>query len=602
VVFFEANEANRSISGDRTEFIGRNGSLGDPAALHRVRLSGRVGVGLDPAAALQVYFELEPGQEKEIVFILGVGRDIEDARNLILRFRGTQSAYDARDRVWHYWNRTLGAINIETPDPALNVMANGWLVYQTMASRLWARSGFYQSGGAFGFRDQLQDVMALVHAEPGLIREHLLLCASRQFPEGDVQHWWHPPQGRGVRTMISDDYLWLPLATSEYVVRTGDSGVLDETIHFLDSRPLNPGEESFYDLPLRAREKVTLYEHCTRAILHALRFGSHGLPLIGSGDWNDGMNLVGVKGVGESVWLAFFLHYVLEQFGPLARMRGDGAFGEVCTREAERLRQNIESGAWDGQWYLRAYYDDGATLGSLQNDECKIDATVQSWSVLSGAGSAERSKLAMLSLARILIDQRNGLIKLLDPPFDKSMSEPGYIKGYVPGVRENGGQYTHAAVWAVIAFAMMGETQRVKELLSMINPVNHGSTREKIERYLVEPYVMSADIYGSEPHTGRGGWTWYTGSASWMYRLIVEYVLGVQLKVNTLTFKPCIPAEWEHFKIHYRFRETVYHLAFHQIAPRGEIRVSVDGVEREDRSVALNDDQQEHFVEIVIGS
>ena len=602
VVFFEANEADRSISGDRSEFIGRNGTLADPAALRRARLSGKVGVGLDPAAVIQVYFELMPGQEKEIVFILGVGRDIEDARNLIQRFHGVQSAYDARDRVWHHWNHTLGAINIETPDPALNVITNGWLVYQTMTARLWARSGFYQSGGAFGFRDQLQDVMALVHTEPGLIRAHLLLCASRQFPQGDVQHWWHPPGGRGVRTMISDDYLWLPFVTSDYVTRTGDTGVLDETIHFLDSRLLKPGEESVYDLPVRAREKATLYEHCKRAILHALRFGKHGLPLMGSGDWNDGMNLVGIKGEGESVWLAFFLHAVLKQFGLLALMREDGAFSDLCTEEAERLRQKIESEAWDGEWYLRAFCDDGTTIGSSQNEECKIDATVQSWSVLSGAGSPQRSKCAMLSLARVLIDHQNGLIKLLDPPFDKSTQEPGYIKGYVPGVRENGGQYTHGAIWAVMAFAMMGETQRVKELLSMINPINHGSTREQVDRYLVEPYVMAADIYGSEPHTGRGGWTWYTGSASWMYRLIVETVLGLQLKVNTLTFKPCIPAEWEHFKIHYRFRETVYHCAFHQVKPGGEIRLIVDGVEREDRFVALNDDHQEHFVEIVIGS
>ena len=601
VVFFEVSEGNRSVSGDRTEFMGRNGSLADPAALHRVRLSGRIGVGLDPAAALQVYFELEPGQEKDVVFILGAGRDIEDARNLIQRFSGVQAAYEARDRVWHYWSHTLGVINIETPDPALNIMANGWLLYQTMASRLWARSGYYQSGGAFGFRDQLQDVMALVHAEPGLIREHLLLCASRQFPQGDVQHWWHPPHGRGVRTLISDDFLWLPLVTSDYVIRTGDSGILDESVHFLEGRLLNPGEETFYDLPGRAREKETLYEHCKRAILHALRFGSNGLPLMGSGDWNDGMNLVGVNGKGESVWLAFFLYYNLRQFSQMARLRGDTAFNTMCEEEAMRLQQNIESKAWDGAWYLRAYFDDGTPLGSSQNQECKIDGTVQSWSVLSGAGSPEHSKQAMASLAQALIHPESGIIKLLHPPFDMSALEPGYIKGYIPGVRENGGQYTHAAIWAVMAFAAMGETQRVKELLSMINPVNHGSTREKIQQYLVEPYVMAADIYGSSPHIGRGGWTWYTGSASWMYRLIIESVLGLQLKVNTLTFNPCIPAEWEHFKIHYRFRETVYHIACSQVKENSEIRVTVDGAQQEGKSVTLNDDNQEHFVEIVIG-
>jgi cellobiose phosphorylase len=601
VVFFEVNHERRSISGDRTEFLGRNGTLNDPAALHRVRLSGNVGVGLDPAAILQVYLELEPGQEKDIVFFCGVGHDLKDAQNLIQRFQGSQAAYAARDRVWQYWRHTLGAINIETPDTALNLIANGWLIYQTMTARLWGRSGYYQSGGAFGFRDQLQDVMALIHTEPRLVREHLLLCASRQFPEGDVQHWWHPPQGRGVRTLISDDYLWLPFVVIDYVDRIGDTGILDETVHFLQCRLLKPAEESFYDLPSRAHEKDTLYEHCKRAILHALQFGTHGLPLMGSGDWNDGMNLVGVKGMGESVWLAFFLYAILRKFAPLAHLRGDGAFSEKCTDEAKRLRQKIESEAWDGQWYLRAFCDDGTALGSSQSVECKIDAIAQSWSVLSGAGSSERSKCAMRSLAQNLIDSKNGLIKLLDPPFDKSPIEPGYIKGYVPGIRENGGQYTHAAIWAVAAFAMLKDVQQVTELLPMINPVNHGSTQAKIERYMVEPYVMAADIYGSIPHVGRGGWTWYTGSAAWMYRLIIESVLGIQLKVNVLTFDPCVSAEWEHFKVHYRFHETVYHCAFHQKTSGGEIFVTVDGVKQESRSVSLIDDQREHNVEINIG-
>ncbi len=601
VVFLEANESRRSITGDRAEFIGRNGTLVDPAAMHRVRLSGKIGSGLDPAASIQVFFELEPGQEKEIVFILGVGRDIEDARNLVMRYRGTLPAYQARDRVWEYWNHTLGTINIETPDMPLNMITNGWLVYRTMASRLWARSGFYQSGGAFGFRDQLQDVMSLVYAEPGLFREHLLLCASRQFREGDVQHWWHPPQGRGVRTMISDDYLWLPLAVSVYVVRTGDTGVLDEPIAFLEGRLLNPGEDSYYDLPIRSEEKASLYEHCRRAIRHALKFGMHGLPLMGSGDWNDGMNLVGAKGKGESGWLAFFLCHVLEQFIPLALMHNDELFAAKCAEEEEHLKLNIETNLWDGEWYRRAFFDDGTPLGSIQDQECQIDSIAQSWSVLSGIASPERSKQAMQSLMDRLIHPENDLILLLDPPFDKSKLEPGYIKGYVPGVRENGGQYAHAGVWAITAFAKMEDTKKVKDLLSMINPVNHGSNQEKIGIYLVEPYVMSADIYSAKPHIGRGGWTWYTGSASWMYRLIIESVLGLDLKANKLSFKPCIPTEWEYFKVHYRFRETVYHLSFHQINPGKKIHVIEDGMEQEDRTVSLNDDHNEHYVEIIIG-
>jgi cellobiose phosphorylase len=602
VMFLGANDANRSITGDRSEFIGRNGTLADPLALHKVRLSGRVGAGLDPAAALQVSIELEPGQEKDIVFILGVGRDSEDAQNLVQRYNGSLPAYQAREKVWEYWKHTLGTINIETPDQAINLITNGWLVYQIMVSRLWARSGFYQSGGAFGFRDQLQDVMALIHAEPGLVREHLLLCASRQFGEGDVQHWWHPPQGRGVRTRISDDFLWMPLAAGEYIARTGDTGVLDESVPFLEGRSLNNGEDSYYDLPVRSEENASFYEHCKRAVMNAFRFGPHGLPFMGGGDWNDGMNLVGASGRGESVWLAFFLYHILEEFGPLARMRGDESFAEQCAQEAGRLKDNIETHAWDGKWYRRAYFDDGTPLGSMQNQDCQIDAVAQSWAILSGAGSHKRARQAMQSLEHRLIRPKSGLILLLDPPFDKSDQEPGYIKGYVPGIRENGGQYTHAAIWAVMAFAGLGNGEKVKKLLSMINPINHGSTGKKIGVYKVEPYVMSADIYGIDPHVGRGGWTWYTGSAAWMYRLIIESVLGLDLKVNKLSFKPCLPEDWEYFKVHYRFRETVYHLDFHQIKPGCDIHVFVDGVEQPDKSIPLIDDRLEHFAEIVIGA
>ena len=525
IAFFDVDGAMLSFSGDRTEFIGRNGTLLNPAAMSLPRLSCRVGAALDPCAVIQAPLELADGQEREIIFRIGAARNGDDARDVIERFRGSAAAHDALEVVTNYWKQTLGAVSVETPDPSINVLANGWLVYQTMACRLWGRSAFYQSSGAFGFRDQLQDVMALVHTEPGLVRAHLLLCASRQFKEGDVQHWWHPPLGRGVRTHCSDDFLWLPLATCRYVSSTGDTGVLDESIHFLEGRPLKPEEDSYYELPSRSNETATLYEHCVRAIQRGLRFGGHGLPLMGTGDWNDGMNKVGVQGKGESIWLGFFLHDVLMQFANVAQLHGDPAFVELCRKEAAQLRQNIEQHGWDGEWYLRAYFDDGTPLGSAGNPECQIDSIAQSWSVLSGAANAERSRMAMDALDKRLVHREDAVIQLLTPPFDKSTPDPGYIKAYVPGVRENGAQYTHAAVWAAMAFAATGDNRRAWELLSIINPVNHALSAEAIAIYKVEPYVVASDVYALSPHTGRGGWTWYSGSAGWMYRLIVESIL-----------------------------------------------------------------------------
>lgn len=596
----------QTLSGSRTEFIGRNGSLANPAALQRVHLSGKTGAGLDPCAALQTQIELADGETREIGFVFGAASTSQAAQDLLQRFDNPIGAQQALQSVHQYWRHTLGAVQVQTPDPALDVLVNGWLLYQTLSSRIWGRSGYYQSGGAYGFRDQLQDTLALLHAEPWQTREQIIRCAGRQFHQGDVQHWWHPPQGQGVRTHFSDDYLWLPYVTSRYVLATGDIGILDESIHFLEGRELYAEEEAYYDQPQQSADTASLYEHCVRAIKYGLRFGKHNLPLMGGGDWNDGMNLVGSGGKGESVWLAWFLYENLESFANVADGRSDTDFAELCRAQATQLQANIEANAWDGAWYRRAYFDDGTPLGSSENDECQIDSISQSWAVLSGAGDPQRAKQAMTAVDQRLVRRDAQLIQLFDPPFDKSALEPGYIKGYVPGVRENGGQYTHAAIWSAMAFAKLGDRERAWELFSMLNPIHHGSTADSMQHYRVEPYVMSADIYGAAPHTGRGGWSWYTGAAGWMYQLALETLLGLTLAGDRLLIAPCIPANWQSYSVRYRYRETLYHITFScDGEPSGQVQsITLDGVELTDakvtQAIPLLDDHKSHTVEVVL--
>ncbi|HEY0230617.1 MAG TPA: cyclic beta 1-2 glucan synthetase, partial [Dokdonella sp.] len=600
VAFFDVDDAQRTLSGDRSEFIGRNCTLRHPAAMGRTSLSGRVGARLDPCGAIQIPLELADGESRTLIFRLGAGRDRAEASDLVRRFRRSGSARATFEATGARWAALLGAVVVETPDRALNALANGWLLYQVIACRMWARSGFYQSGGAWGFRDQLQDAMALVHAAPELLRAQLVLCASRQFREGDVQHWWHPPGGRGVRTLCSDDYLWLPVATERYLRASGDWAVLDERAEFLDGRLLNPGEESYYDLPLRSGEYADLYEHCKRAIEHGLRMGVHGLPLIGAGDWNDGMNNVGREGRGESVWLGFFLYQALVNFVDIAERRGDAKFAQRCRDQAAMLKTNLHDHGWDGEWYRRAYFDDGTPLGTASAAECRIDSIAQSWSVLSGGGDPARSEQALDALDRHLVRANDGLIQLLDPPFDKSPVDPGYIRGYVPGVRENGGQYTHAAVWAVMAFAEAGRVERAWQLFDMINPVRHGLSEAAIGKYKVEPYVAAADILAVSPHTGRGGWTWYTGSAGWMYRLIIESLLGVRRDGEALTFAPHLPQAWPSLTMQYRFGATVYEIAMRRDAAAGTMRVLLDDIEQANSRVPLDKNGGTHWIEVVL--
>jgi cyclic beta-1,2-glucan synthetase len=598
------------VTADRRAFLGERASMARPAALVRGgRLTPRAGAGQDACAAHQVELELLPETVAEIAFVLGETQSVEAARALVARW-GAPRAGIAAAEARTFWETGVAGLQIRTPSPALDRMTNAWLPYQTRSCRLWARSAFYQSGGAFGFRDQLQDAVALVPLWPDAARAQILLHAAHQFPEGDVLHWWHPPVARGIRTRFADDLLWLPYLTASYVRSTGDAAILDESVPFVQARRLEPDEDEAFVAATPTREHADLYTHCGRALDRSLGVGAHGLPLFGTGDWNDGMNRVGRLGRGESVWMGFFLWSVLDAFTPFCEARRDTKRLRRFAAYREGLRHALETAGWDGEWYRRGYYDDGTPLGSHANDECRIDALVQAWAVLSGAARPERARAALDAVLAQLVSEREGLIRLLAPPFVDTPHDPGYIKGYVAGVRENGGQYTHAALWVVRALAELGRNDRVAPLLEMLTPLHHTRTPADVARYRVEPYVVAADVYGAPPHVGRGGWTWYTGSAGWMYRVVVESLLGFGVeRGRTIVLSPCVPDDWDGFELCWRVPGTATSYAIAARNPRrrglGVASATLDGepvpVEHGAARVPLVRDGAAHRIELVLG-
>ena len=600
--FVDSSVAKRQVTGDRKEFFG-SGGITSPDALKHEKLSGTLGTGLDPCAVMQVNVTLMPNESIDVVFLLGMC-GASGVETLTKKYTVVSEAKRALDEVKTFWQEKLSVIRVDTPSNSFDLMLNGWLEYQVIACRLWARSSFYQSGGAFGFRDQLQDCLSIVHMWPESVRSQILLHARHQFTQGDVQHWWHEPWGRGTRTRCSDDLLWLPYVTAEYLKATGDETILKIQLPFLEDEVLKVGEQERYARPNVSVQTATLFDHCKLAIGKALKFGSHGLPLIGSGDWNDGMNSVGDNGVGESVWLGWFAICVLKSFAPVCRMMGETAKAEEYMRLSGVIAQSVEENAWDGEWYRRAYFDDGKILGSKTSSECSIDSIAQSWAVISGASDTKRASVAMNSLERHLVDRENRMIKLLTPPFDSGELEPGYIKGYLPGVRENGGQYTHAAAWAIMAWAKLGDGDRAWGYFDLINPINHSKNTMEYSTYKLEPYVMAADVYSSSPNAGRGGWSWYTGSAGWMYKAGLENILGFRKTGNILTFDPCIPRLWTEYSVAYQYHATQYKIKIYNPKgiSKGVSRVLVDGNAVADNAIRLVDDKVPHDVKVIMGA
>ncbi len=591
-----SSEMITGYTGDRQEFLGHGSNIREPRGAE-VKLSCNTGVCYDSCGAIQISVAIQPQESKTVLFGLGQSSDLNEICKIRHKYRDAPTAEEELDRVKDYWDRLLGSVKVKTKDRAIDILVNGWLLYQTVSCRIQARAAFYQCGGAYGYRDQLQDTLSLLLTDSSILRRQILVACSRQFEEGDVQHWWHPPMGIGVRTRISDDLLWLPYCTSAYIRSTGDATILKEQVPYIKGPILKEDQHDVMFTPEISECSESVYEHCKKTIDRTC-FGEHGLPLMGGGDWNDGMNEVGMLGKGESVWLAWFLYTVLGDFIPLCDQEGDMTYGRELEQKQETLRQNIEEYAWDGEWYLRAFYDDGSKLGSKENDECKIDSISQSWSVISKGAEAERAKTAMQSAWHYLVREEDALSLLLAPPFNKTSKNPGYIKNYIPGIRENGGQYTHAAVWLAIAASMLHDYDMAQTLFNILNPINITQNRKDALRYEKEPYVMTADISLSPPYTGRGGWSWYTGSAGWMYQGLVCWFLGIRKEGNELVIDPATPAGFGDFSIEYKYGNSLYEI---KVESRSKGTLTTETITVDDKliqgnRVLLADDGEKHRI------
>ena len=603
IAFLASDQPVHGLTTDRREFLGMPGNRSYPEGLKRIGLSSQIESGIDPCAALQSHLNFEPGEEKTITFMLGQEKSKEDVIQLVKGYNNPETIEARFVKVNEKWDFLLNRLQVETPEKELDVILNRWLLYQALSCRIWGRSAFYQSSGAYGFRDQLQDVTSILLANPEESREHILRSAEHQFEAGDVLHWWHPPSGRGVRTRITDDLLWLVYVTAEYINKTGDSGILDEERPFKTGEPLNEDEEERYGYYETSEEKYSLFEHCRRALSRGDTKGPHGLPLMGSGDWNDGMNRVGIGGNGESVWLAWFLYENHKRFADLCELKKEPELAKKHLDRANEIKDAINQVAWDDNWYLRAFYDDGTPLGSHRNEECQIDSLPQSWSIMTDGAPDERKLKAIYSVDEKLVQNEDRLIQLFTPPFDETEKDPGYIKGYPPGIRENGGQYTHAAIWAVWALTELGLGGEAYKQFRFLNPVTHSMNLEDANRYVVEPYVVAADIYSRPPYVGHGGWTWYTGSSGWLYRLGTEAILGFQLMGNHFTINPCIPENWEGFSMTYKKNNTVFKIAVKNPdrVEKGVKEIRLDGENLDNQKIPLLDDSSEHEVTVIMG-